>query len=99
MLQALLEMAFKKHFIVSENFAFPPKTVMFPFTNVLVDFVKPVCSIAAPLSLCELAFVEVSVVVEGPALPMRLRCMPASPILFYIVVFDGLIMIDTLAGG
>ena len=90
-------MAFEKNFIISEEFTLTPKTIVFPFPNIFINFVKPVSAITTSLSFHELALINVSIVIKGSSFAMRLRCIPTTSILFYIVVFDGFIMIDTLS--
>ena len=99
MFQPLLKITFKEDFVIPVELAFTPETVVFPLTRILIYLIEPVSAISTSLSLHELSFVYVSVIVVSFPFSVGLGCKPASSVLFYVVVFDGFKVIDALSTG
>ena len=96
-LQALLEIAFEEDLVVAVQLAFAPETIFPPLARVFVYLVEPVTPVSASFALHELPFVNVSVVVGGLPVPVRLRVPPAPIVLFDIVVFARNVGVNSLA--
>ena len=99
MLESLLKVAFKKYFIISEEFPFAPKGVLFPLAHISVNFVKRVVALSASLSFYELPLVYITIVIGCSSESMRLRECPRAAVLLYVIVFNRLISVGSLTVG
>lgn len=99
MFQSLFEKTLEENVLVFIQFAFPPEAIVLPLARVLVDSIEPITPITASLSFDKLAFVDIAVVIDCFAKPMRLRCNPGSAILLKIVILDRLELVHSLPMG
>lgn len=98
-LQSLLKHAFEEYLFTFVQLALPPEAVVLPLPNILIYLIEPVSSITTSLSFYEWSFIDVSIVINCLAKPMRLGSLPWSTVLFDVIVLDWLIMINALALG